>query len=450
MKKYFTLIIIILMLITNKISVSATSVPIGISPETLGFEEFTAWIMLMFGVHGDKDNPNTDYISDSDFLEYYNEEWKNTDLGRQGIHPDVTMHELYQSYLDNKYKLKINRNVYDSISQALKNVFNSMTVKQVAFQGVAEDGQYTKNSLTNQLDSIFASNFYLLNDTTNSRYNSWNNYWLSDTGQNITSAYYEITTQTDQQLSIYLYLTEYGTSTIDNNSISVYPTTGFNSIRRWSLTFYYNNPTYIGIGYLNNTRFTITNTLNELFRDDSVIGQIFIDAGIQSLIDSDTNTLITSYTDSTTADTIEVAIPSDVGRILTDVQDRVISVSQAISQAQAVVVDKTDSQAVSQAQASVATSVPEFQTYGLSELFPFCIPFDTIRFLQAFADDPTTPEFDIKLPTGSKDGQGNLVYYEQHVDLHFLDTAASIMRKIELVGFCVLLCKVTRNIMIRS
>lgn len=450
MKKYFTIIILFILLITNKLNVSASGIPVGVSPDTIGFNEFTAWIMLMFGVHGDKYNPSTDYISDSDFMEYLAEEYSNTTEGLNGKTLQNSLQEIYQSYLDNKYKLKINRRVYESLTDAIKNVFNSMQVKQVVFQGVTEDGQYTKNSLTNQLDSIFGSNLYLLNDTTNSRYNSWNNYWLSETGQNITSAYYEVTTQTEQQLSIYLYLTEYGTTTIDNTSISVFPTTGLNSIRRWSLTFYYNNPTYIGIGYLNNTRFTITNTLNELFRDDSVLGQVFIDAGIQSLIDADTNTLVTSYTDSTTADTIEVAIPSDVGRILTDVQDRVISVSQAITQAQAVVVDKTDSQAVSQAQASVATSVPEFQTYGLSELFPFCIPFDTIRFLQAFADDPTTPEFDIKLPTGSKDGQGNLVYYEQHVDLHFLDVAASIMRKMELVGFCVLLCKVTRNIMIRS
>lgn len=444
------IIIMILSITIGSIKVSATGIPVGVNPETIGFEEFTAWIMLMFGVHGDKDNPSTDYISDSDFMEYYREEWLNTDLGRQGISADVTMQELYQSYLDNKYKLKINRNVYDSISQALKNVFNSMTVKQVAFQGVSEDGQYTKNSLTNQLDSIFGSNFYLLNDTTNSRYNNWNNYWLSETGQNITSAYYEVTTQTEQQISIYLYLTEYGTTSIDNNSISVYPNTGINSIRRWSLTFYYNNPTYIGIGYLNNTRFTITNTLNELFRDDSVLGQIFIDAGIQSLIDTDTNTLITSYTDSATADTIDVAIPSDIGRILTDVQNRVITVAQAITQAQAQVVDKSDSQAIADANIAVYNPSPQYQTYGLEYFFPFCIPFDFKDFIAKFIGTPTTPEFDIMLPTGGKTQNGELQYYDQHVDLHFLDIAALVVRKIELIGYCIFLCKVTRANMIRS
>ena len=449
MKKYFTLVIIlILSLSLSSIKVYATAVP-GVSPDTIGFEQFTAWIMLLFGVHGDKDNPSTDYIHDSDFLEYLAEEWSKTEYGTEGISLDYSLQEIYQSYLDNKYKLKINRRVYEALSEAIKNVFDSMQVKQVAFQGVASEGQYTKTSITSQLDRIYGTNYSLLNDTSDSRYNSWNNYWLTTGAQNITSAYYEVLQQTDSMIRIELYLTEYGNAIIENNQIYV-NVSGNNIIQKFDIIWFYNNPTFVQLGGGRTTRFTITNTLNELFRDDSVLGQVLIDAGIQSLIDADTNTLVTSYTDSATADTIEVAIPNDIARILTEVQDRVISVSQAITQAQAVVVDKADTQAVTQAQAVVASSVPEFQTYGLADLFPFCIPFDTIRFLQAFADTPTTPEFDIKLPTGSKDSQGNLVYYEQHVDLHFLDTAANIMRKIELVGFCVLLCKVTRNIMIRS
>lgn len=442
------LIIIILSITLGSTKVYATAVP-GVSPDTIGFEQFTAWIMLLFGVHGDKDNPSTDYIHDSDFLDYLAEEWSKTEYGSEGISLDYSLQEIYQSYLDNKYKLKINRRVYEALSEAIKNVFDSMQVKQVAFQGVASEGQYTKTSITSQLDRIYGSQYSQLNDTTNTRYNSWNEYWLTEKAQNITSAYYEVITQSDTKLRIYLYLTEYGNATIQNNTISV-PTGGLNNIQKFDIIYFPNNPTYIQLGGARNRTFNITHTLNELFRDDTILGQVLIDAGIQSLIDADTNTLVTSYTDSATADTIEVAIPNDVTRILTDVQDKVISVSQAITQAQAVVVDKADSQAVTQAQAVVASSVPEFQTYGLADLFPFCIPFDTIRFLQAFADTPTTPEFDIKLPTGSKDNQGNLVYYEQHVDLHFLDTAANIMRKIELVGFCVLLCKVTRNIMIRS
>ena len=354
------ILILVLSIALGNMKVSASSVPIGISPDTIGFEEFTAWIMLLFGVHGDQDNPSQDYIRDSDFLDYLAEEFRNTEAYANGYTLDYSLQEIYQSYLDNKYKLKIHRSIYESLSQAIKNVFNSMQVKQVAFQGVASEGQYTKTSITSQLDSIYGTNYHLLNDTTNSSYNTWNNYWNSVGAQNITSAYYEVIQQTQTQIRIELYLTEYGVLNIENNKISVTPG-GDAYIQKFDIISFYNNPTFIQYGNGRALQFTTQSTLNELFRDDSVLGQVFIDAGIQTLIDADKNTLITSYTDSATADTIEVAIPSDVSRILTDVQDRLISVSQAITQAQATVVDSTDSNAVEQANIAVYNPSPKYQ-----------------------------------------------------------------------------------------
>ena len=453
MIKHFKIITVIATIIIyvlfSGITAHATSIPVGIDPGTMEFGEFCSWVMLLFGVHGDSNNPSYDYWNDSDFQEYLESGWSQTHLWEtEGRTYDEMLRNCYLDYLNAKYKMTMSREVYEAFSEAIKNVFNTMQVKQVSFQGFATDGQYTKNSITHQLDSIYSSNFYLLNDTTNTSYNSWNNYWLSSGAQNITSAYYEVVNQTDQQIRINVYLTEYGTLNIENNRIYVNP--GNNaSIQKFDIISFYNNPTFIQFGQSRALQFNISNTLNELFRDDSVLGQVFIDAGIQSLIDADTNTIVSSYTDSTTADTIEVAIPSDVGRILTNVQDRVISVSQAITQAQAVVVDKADSQAVTEAQATVASDIPQFQTVGLSDLFPFCIPFDFIRFLNAFSDEPKTPEFDIQLPTGLKQN-GNLQWYTQHVDFHQFDTIAMITRDIELVLFCVGLCLITRNIMIRS
>ena len=450
MKKYFTLIIILIILITNKINVNASALPVGIDPGTMEFGEFCSWVMLLFGVHGDGNNPSHDYWNDSDFQEYLESEWENTkEFTQYGHTYQECLRNMYQEYLDAKYKMAMSRSVYESLSEAIQRVFNTMQVKQVSFQGYAADGQYTKNSITHQLDSIYGSNFYLLNDTTNTSYNRWNNYWISPSAQNITSAYYEVVNQTDQQIRINVYLAEYANLNIENNRIYVNP--GNNaSIQKFDLISFYNNPTFIQFGQSRALQFNISHPLNELFRDDSVLGQVFIDAGIQSLIDSDTNTIVSSYTDSATADTIEVAIPADVGRILTDVQSRVITVAQAITQAQAQVVDKTDSQAIADANIAVYNPSPQYQTYGLQYFFPFCIPFDFKDFIAKFIGSPTTPEFDIMLPTGGKTQSGELQYYEQHVDLHFLDVAALVVRKIELIGYCIFLCKVTRSNMIRS
>ena len=189
----------------------------------------------------------------------------------------------------------------------------------------------------------------------------------------------------------------------------------------------------------------------EIGKSNYIDGTVSINPDFtQALIDG-AYALITPYTTDITADNVEVAIPNNVAGILEGVTAGTISSTQAIEESKAIPVDTTSSAAVAGAIAAVTplTAPTEFQTHGLSELFPFCLPFDLINFFRAFNDTPRTPEFDIKLPTGQKI-QGEMQYTTYHVDLHDFDGIADIVRKLEVVAFCVLLCAVTRSRMIRS
>lgn len=443
--------ILILSMTIGKINVSASAIPIGISPEMMEFGEFCSWIMLLFGVHGDQDNPSNDYINDSDFLAYLADEFRNTEVGLEGYTLQQSLDEVYQSYLQNKYKLQISRRVYDSLSEAIKNVFNHLPEITVQFQGEDTVGEYTSQSTINQLKSMYSQSFF--DELTNNI--DWSTYWTQQQN-NIKGIYSNVNFYQDYsnytRIQYYIYFSRSDNFNLDIANKELIFNSG--SVDRFNLDCYiYQNNThamYISKTTNLSSPISYVNTMDTIYKDNSTYGQVLIDAGIQSLIDADKNTLITSYTDSATADTIEVAIPSDVSRILTDVQDRLISVSQAITQAQATVVDSTDSNAVEQANIAVYNPSPKYQTYGLEYFFPFCIPFDFKEFINKFRGTPTTPEFDIMLPNGSRTQSGELQYYEQHVDLHFLDVAALVVRKIELIGYCIFLCKVTRSIMIRS
>lgn len=453
MKFIRTIFIIVIFTITlGSTKVYAASIPIGISPETMEFGEFCSWVMLLFGVHGDYNNPSRDYWNDSDFQEYLESNWAQTHLYQtEGVTWQQAMRNCYNDYLKAKYKMAMSRKVYDAISETLSNVFNQLPEITVEFQGDDSIGEYTSQSTINQLKSMYNQSLFdeLANDT------SWNTYWISQQ-QNIKSIYSNINLYqeyaTYTRIQYYVYISRTDNLNLDlANSRLVFPN---GMLDRFNIECYVRtngvNNAVIAMQTNLNSPITYVNTMDIIYKDNSTYGKILIDAGIQSLIDADKNTLITSYTDSATADTIEVAIPSDVSRILTDVQDRLISVSQAITQAQATVVDSTDSNAVEQANIAVYNPSPKYQTYGLEYFFPFCIPFDFKEFINKFRGTPTTPEFDIMLPNGSRTQTGELQYYEQHVDLHFLDVAALVVRKIELIGYCIFLCKVTRSIMIRS
>lgn len=83
----------------------------------------------------------------------------------------------------------------------------------------------------------------------------------------------------------------------------------------------------------------------------------------------------------------------------------------------------------------------------LTELFPFCLPFDFIDFINILSAEPETPyfEYDMPLPYGINGGS-----YKFVIDLSAFDGAASLLRKMETLAFIVGLIFVTREKMIRG
>ena len=76
-----------------------------------------------------------------------------------------------------------------------------------------------------------------------------------------------------------------------------------------------------------------------------------------------------------------------------------------------------------------------------AEVFPFCVPFDLIEFLNVLAADPEAPHFTWKFDFGEKLGQ-----HELEIDLAAFDEVAQIVRTLELLAFCLGLILLTRNI----
>lgn len=77
---------------------------------------------------------------------------------------------------------------------------------------------------------------------------------------------------------------------------------------------------------------------------------------------------------------------------------------------------------------------------GLSELFPFCVPFDLYNFFSVLAADPVAPDFELPFVI---DG---LVDYTFEIDLSPFSSVAQIVRTMELLLFIVGLILLTRRI----
>lgn len=76
---------------------------------------------------------------------------------------------------------------------------------------------------------------------------------------------------------------------------------------------------------------------------------------------------------------------------------------------------------------------------GLSEKFPFSIPFDLMAFFAVLNAEPETPELAGSIDLG-------LVQWDIDWDLHDFDNTASILRNLEFIGFCIALILITRRI----
>lgn len=95
----------------------------------------------------------------------------------------------------------------------------------------------------------------------------------------------------------------------------------------------------------------------------------------------------------------------------------------------------------------VAEEEPEFEitgpvaVTGITEVFPFCIPFDLAAFATCLVADPVCPHFEIPFVIPG------LVDYTFVIDLSAFETVAQILRTMELLLFCVGLAFVTRKLL---
>lgn len=89
----------------------------------------------------------------------------------------------------------------------------------------------------------------------------------------------------------------------------------------------------------------------------------------------------------------------------------------------------------------------EYTVKGLENVFPFCIPFDIFSFLNALTATPQAPYFVFPIPYVDEKGMQT---FDLVIDLSSFDDVAFIVRKCELLLFCVGLAVSTRSIYLRG
>lgn len=95
-------------------------------------------------------------------------------------------------------------------------------------------------------------------------------------------------------------------------------------------------------------------------------------------------------------------------------------------------------------QQSISQEVGDYQTPGLQSVFPFCIPFDIYAFFECLAADPVVPSFTWRFYVPG------ICDEEIEIDLAAFDSAARILRTMELLLFVVGLAFVTRDKFLRG
>ena len=437
-KLIIVLITISVLLIPINVKASAPALPInpGISPSIMSEAEFATWLFTLFGVR----SHNTTNIYDTDYLEYLQEQAPDLDLNE--------IKKIYNdSYLHHYYKVVIPKNTFKQLGQAIGSSFALASALNVKVTLPDGEGAYNADYTIDKLNDNFLLNYNGLKS-----YTMFTDIYVNYA--NRINSIYAFNTPYSSFDSTTIVFTLDSNWTLTNDGNINYDAASFQS--DW-LMFVCNIQSggVVGTSLQPKSKYdTLTVPKDgtiEIGKGNYIDGIVSINPDFtQALIDG-AYSLVTPYTTDVEADTIEVAIPNDVAGILDGVTDGTISTTQAIEESKAIPVDTTSSAAVTGAIAAVTplTAPTEFQTYGLADLFPFCIPFDVINFFRAFNDTPKTPEFDIKLPNGQSIN-GKIQYNTYHVDLHDFDGVANIVRKIEVVAFCILLCSITRSRMIRS
>lgn len=108
-------------------------------------------------------------------------------------------------------------------------------------------------------------------------------------------------------------------------------------------------------------------------------------------------------------------------------------------------------QSITQLQEQQAAQYGDTGEYAidLTQLFPFCLPFDIYRILVAFEAEPETPQIHFELVNPWSNGE-NAEKWEAELDLSRFDGVAALVRKLELLLYCVGLAMITRSVFLRG
>ena len=93
------------------------------------------------------------------------------------------------------------------------------------------------------------------------------------------------------------------------------------------------------------------------------------------------------------------------------------------------------------------TTYDNYTIKGLETVFPFCLPFDFIKFINCLSASPKAPRFEWDMDFLEDLG---LQKYTIVIDLSTFNSVAEIMRKMELLAFIIGLIIATRSKFIRG
>lgn len=160
--------------------------------------------------------------------------------------------------------------------------------------------------------------------------------------------------------------------------------------------------------------------------------------------------IVTPYTDITGPydPTADIVIP--IPQTLPTPAPTVADIPAVIATLPAVVTD-TDDTDIPEIAADLAADYPAAGEYnlGLTNFFPFCIPFDIYDILTSFVHEPVAPSITIDMPIGYDPEEG-VITQSFTIDLSQFDSVAEVLRMLEMVLFGVGLGVATRQKYLRG
>lgn len=355
-------------------------------------------------------------------------------------------------------KLAISKALVDVFARArqwlIDNVFtdsDSVTVDSVTGGTyITYDGLGSAAMYDGTLPSVYDSNYFIVLDTYN--YTAGENYYIDVDGLNV-------------QLRIYANVPEYVTSFIvelrpKTSNGSVWSTGPFAYLYYHSGGGYWPVPRYayftVATNYKSSGRCAIAGfTSGQLLSDGDAItfksGDIYdysmsTNFGDQQwqfvgdLQPSDAYDLTSDYDSTVTPVTVSdgESLTVDTNRpFVAGLDDQLYDVLQGIQEGVGAIAGSVSADAVDVAPAAYLS--PADYMLALTDLFPFCLPWDIARGLAIFDADPVAPSvtWDMPLPLGGT--------YPVTIDLSVLDGVALVLRRLELLASVIGLAYVTRK-----